>query len=117
MPARAIAAGFFMHSQLLLAIGEAMPFQPGQSGNPKGRAVETDGIKTLARQHTAAAIEALVAALTDPKQRVAAAVALLDRAYGKPKQEVTGEDGAPLFGDLTIRLVRPGELPKIEDAR
>lgn len=84
-----------------------MPFQPGQSGNPKGRAAENAEIKALARQHTSAAIEALAAALTDPKQRVAAAVALLDRAYGKPVQQVTGEDGVPLLGNVTINFVKP----------
>jgi hypothetical protein len=73
-----------------------MPFQPGQSGNPGGMKKGTADIKELARQHAEAAINALVAALDDPKQRVAAATALLDRGYGKPKQEIETSGGMNL---------------------
>ena len=66
------------------------PFQKGQSGNPGGRNRTAD-VAALARQHTAAAIEALVAALKDPKTRVPAAVALLNRGHGLPVQPITGE--------------------------
>lgn len=83
-----------------------MPFQPGQSGNPGGSTKLNKDVKELARVHAEAAINALVLALDDPKQRVSAAVALLDRGFGKPKQEVetsgsmnlnvvTGIDRAP----------------------
>jgi hypothetical protein len=41
-----------------------------------------------ARRQTAAAIAALVEALTSPGARVSAACALLDRAYGQPVQHV-----------------------------
>ena len=58
-------------------------FKPGQSGNPAGRA---KGVEALAREHTPAAIAALVKGLTDPKQYVAAAVALLNRGWGNPTQ-------------------------------
>jgi hypothetical protein len=87
-----------------------MPFQPGQSGNPGGMKKGTADVKELARQHTEAAINALVEALGDPKQRVAAATALLDRGYGKPKQEVESS------GNLNLNVVTgidraPDETP------
>jgi hypothetical protein len=50
----------------------------------------------LARVHTPAAIEALVAALGVVGTRVPAAVALLERAWGKPAQPFTGADGGPV---------------------
>lgn len=65
-----------------------MPFVKGQSGNPNGRPAAHKDIQELARQHTPAAIRALVDALTKPGERVAAANALLDRGYGKPGQTV-----------------------------
>jgi HEAT repeat protein len=70
-----------------------MPFVKGQSGNPEGRRKEDNTVRMLARQHTEAAINALVEALSDERHRVAAATALLDRGYGKPIQAVTGADG------------------------
>lgn len=76
-----------------------MPFQPGQSGNPGGQTKLNRDIKELARQHADAAIQALVEALSDPKQRVAAAQALLDRGFGKPKQEIEAS------GSLSIAVV------------
>jgi len=66
-------------------------FMPGRSGNPAGR---KKGIEALARQHTEAAIKALVAALSRPKEAVPAAIALLDRGWGKPVQAITAPDGA-----------------------
>lgn len=70
-----------------------MPFAPGQSGNPSGRPKADVRLRDMARQHTEAAINALVEALSDERHRVAAATALLDRGYGKPIQAVTGADG------------------------
>ena len=62
-------------------------FKPGQSGNPGGR---PKGIEALAREHTPAALAALVDALRSPRERVSAAVALLDRGWGKPTVTVEG---------------------------
>lgn len=84
-----------------------MPWKPGQSGNPSGRPSASAELRDLARQHTAAAIAALVAALTDDKTRVAAAVALLDRGWGKPVQALAGPDGeSPVFEGLTVQFVK-----------
>jgi hypothetical protein len=71
-------------------------FKSGKSGNPGGRPKDYPHVRELARQHTAEAIEALVAALKNKGERVVAAQALLDRGWGKPGQPVTGEDGGPL---------------------
>jgi hypothetical protein len=89
-----------------------MPFQPGQSGNPGGMHKGTAELKALARQHAASAIETLANIMHDqgapPPARVAAANSLLDRGFGKPVQEVTGADGVPLLGCVTITF-RPSE--------
>jgi hypothetical protein len=89
--------------------GNLRPFAKGVSGNPAGR---PRGIELLAREHTPAAIAALVAALSQPRERVAAAVALLDRGWGKPKQPMTGEDGRPLFPRLVVMFGADGETPR-----
>lgn len=58
-------------------------FVKGQSGNPGGRPKSLLDMQELARSHTAAAIEALAAALQDRHTRVSAASVLLDRGWGK----------------------------------
>ena len=60
------------------------PFKKGESGNPSGRPKALGEITELARQHSPAAIAALVKALDDPERAIPAAIALLDRAWGKP---------------------------------
>jgi hypothetical protein len=63
-------------------------FQPGISGNTKGRPPIIAEVRELARKHTKIAIRALVRIVKDEKSPPAAVVAaaahLLDRAYGKP---------------------------------
>ena len=89
--------------------GRGRPFQKGQSGNPAGRRAEVGPIKELARQHTQAAIDALVAALGDDngRTRVAAAEAILDRGYGKPTQHHeldAGDELVKRMADAAKRL-------------
>ena len=81
---------------------------PGRSGNPAGR---PKGIEALAREHTAAAIQALVEALKRPKEAVPAAVALLDRGWGKPKQMIeTDSSASPIALHLIAAQLMSAEL-------
>ena len=60
-----------------------MPWQKGQSGNPKGRAPVKNDVAAMAREWTPECIAALGRALSRPQHAVAAAQALLDRGWGK----------------------------------
>jgi len=56
-------------------------------------------IRSLARSHTEAAINALLSVMNQPESppaaRVSAANSILDRGWGKPAQPIeNGEDGA-----------------------
>jgi hypothetical protein len=76
-----------------------MPFKRGQSGNPSGRPriklPDGRSLADVAKEHTHAAVTALVAILRDERAsasaRVQAATALLDRGWGKPHQTVSAE--------------------------
>jgi hypothetical protein len=67
-------------------------FKKGQSGNPGGRPKIFTEVKQAAREHTEAAIEALVGVVNNEEApaaaRVAAANAILDRGWGKPGQYI-----------------------------
>lgn len=69
-------------------------WKKGVSGNPNGRPKQNVTVKAIAREHTDAAIAALVANLSHENGSVVnqAAIALLDRGYGKPAQAVVGGD-------------------------
>lgn len=84
-----------------------MAWKKGQSGNPRGRKVETDPavveVQALAKQHTKAAIDRLAFWLQsdNAKASVSAATALLDRAHGKPAQSID------LVADVTNYAAQP----------
>ena len=90
-------------------------FRPGMSGNPGGRPKAALDVQELARAHTPDAINALVAALANPRERVSAAVALLDRGWGKPTQSLAGDRNAPLAIDFRWADATPEPEP-ISDA-
>jgi hypothetical protein len=76
-----------------------MAFQPGQSGNPGGRAKADPRLKALAREQTERAIGVILECLEDSDKRVAlkAAELLLDRGWGRPHQTVGGDpSGEPI---------------------
>lgn len=66
-------------------------------------------IKSLARAHTAKAINVLAGIMnqTDAPHaaRVSAAGQLLDRGWGKPTQPLSGDDGGPPIQVATIERV------------
>jgi hypothetical protein len=86
----------------------AHAFKPGQSGNPGGR--PKSDVAQLARQHTQAAINALVLALRVPQTRVPAAVALLDRGWGRPLQSVEVNGKTTLELHLIAARMVSGQL-------
>jgi uncharacterized protein YdaU (DUF1376 family) len=69
-------------------------------------------LRTLARQHGAAAIAALAAILNDPTAplgaRLAAAQALLDRGFGKPAGQADDKASADVL-EIRRIMVAPGE--------
>jgi Family of unknown function (DUF5681) len=86
-----------------------MTWKPGQSGNPSGRPKVThalEEVKTLAREHTAAALQTLVTVMTNakatPTARVAAANSLLDRGYGRPESALTAKVETKREPDLSV---------------
>ena len=66
-----------------------MAWEPGKSGNPKGRPKDParDELRQLAREYTRQALDTIVAVMNDatakPGIRLKAADILLDRAWGK----------------------------------
>jgi uncharacterized membrane protein len=85
-----------------------MPFKPGQTGNPRGRAAEDRKVKLLARQHTDKAIAKLAEWMNsdNPKASVSAACALLDRAYGKPKQTIDAQIVKRIVDESRVGTIR-----------
>jgi len=105
-----------------------MPFQPGQSGNPKGRAKgsknRTPSKSLLAQERLAALIEPKIEELfnrlyniamfsSNDRASIAAIIELFDRSMGKAQQQVniTGDDEKPIaVHSVTF------ELPEDTDA-
>jgi hypothetical protein len=68
-------------------------WQPGQSGNPKGRPSIKGEVETLARTYTVEAIETLADLMRNGASdnvRMSAANALLNRGWGLPRQAIDG---------------------------
>ncbi|GEM_PF-1742499 len=68
--------------------GPGRRWPKGVSGNPGGRPKVLEEVRSLARQYTIDAVNALVSALKRPGERVAAAKVLLAYGYGSPVQAV-----------------------------
>ncbi len=81
-------------------------FKPGQSGNPGGRPKETAEVRTLAREHTTEAVEALRSIMSSGDEpasaRVAAANSLLDRGWGRSPLAIAGADGGPFEANVEL---------------
>jgi hypothetical protein len=84
-----------------------MTWAKGQSGNPSGRPKIDAEIKAMFREHTPAALEALLRGLNDPDKYVTAAVAILDRGWGKPSQTHAGDPDLPQIIRIESVIVRP----------
>jgi hypothetical protein len=89
-----------------------IPWKPGQSGNPSGKAKAIADMEHKAREHGDKAIKTLAAGLDDDDARVrmSAATALLDRGFGKPAQAITGgtdPDDLPIREEKLVRYVGP----------
>ena len=82
-------------------------FPPGRSGNPGGR---PRGIEARCREFTEEALQALRAALRNPKERVAAASVLLSYGWGKPKQviEANAETSVTMLHLLASQSIGAG---------
>lgn len=82
------------------------PFTKGVSGNPAGVPRAAVEIKELARKRAPEAFEKICELMRSDDQKIAfyACQEVLNRAYGKPAQAVTGEDGGPIEGRLTVNI-------------
>lgn len=98
-----------------LGRGPGRPFQPGNCANPSGRPKLTPELlelRELARQHTRAAVEAIIAIMQDggapAGARVTAASEVLDRGWGRSMQSVehAGPGGAAIPHEMLIEFVR-----------
>lgn len=99
-----------------------MPFEPGQSGNPRGRASvssEERKVQLLAREHTVRALNKLASLIDAENEKVAvsACTAILDRGWGKPTQSVqlSDPDGLPI--GITVSYGRLSGDPASAEAR
>ena len=82
------------------------PWQPGQSGNPKGRSKAQGEIERLAKDKSKRALERIIELVESDDERIALAAAkeVLDRAFGKARQVEAEDDGSSKA--LTINIIR-----------
>lgn len=77
-----------------------MPWQAGQTGNPRGRPKKSREIQELAREDTLEAYNTIkkIMRRSDQKLALQAAQWIVERAWGKVKTaiEMTGKDGGPI---------------------
>src|SRR5918993_1184123 len=91
-------------------------WQPGQSGNSKGRPSTKDPVETLAREHTEEAVRTLVELMrhgVPDAVKGAAANALLNRGWGMPRQTVGVEADLKPVEQMTLLAVE-AELARLE---
>ena len=88
-----------------------MPFEQGQSGNPKGRPKQTDKQKkekerftALLQGNTVSALESIIDIATSPKgkDRFNACRYIIDKAYGSEPMLLINDDDR----NITIRIVK-----------
>lgn len=102
-------------------------FQPGKSGNPRGRPKADLTVRALAREHTEEAVRTLVSIMRDRRAkaqaRAWAAEALLSRGWGRPESslKVEAEQRPALAVHIDLvgpygRAVAKSETPALPDA-
>lgn len=90
------------------------PFQPGQSGNPGGRAPIPDDVKQMLKAACPQAVKLLVKTINDetskPDLRIKCVEIIMDRTYGKATQPIEGEFNSntlpPAVSALTLEELR-----------
>ena len=85
-------------------------FIKGNSGNKTGRPKLPVEFKTLAKEKSLPALQAVIAIAenpcSDPKDVISAARLIIEYAYGKPQQDVSV--GLDQGGDFVIEIVGDG---------